>query len=264
MNVKARVEELAVALAGLPEIDAIGVSSAPIPSKPQDGDIDLFVYCDQVPDRTARARVYPAGGEICDRTIGVFRDEHWGDADFFTLNGIETWVMYFDESRVQEEFERMIAGERTSRERGFYPSGRLAMFRNMTILYEKKPILSGYKQRLRSYPVAFGNVVMRECRATMADEEDLLRAVTRGDVLFFHAAMDEALDALMQYAFALNEVLFPSRKRNLVIADGFARQPHDFVERIERIIVLGSRAETLSASFEEFRTVKADLLALGT
>ena len=96
----------------------------------------------------------------------------------------------------------------------------------------------------------------------LGDTEDLERATLRGDALFYHFALDLALDHFLQALFARNRAYFPSRKRSLEIARGFKVQPKGLAERLHAVLEKGGKPETLRESFEEWAKLCDELQAL--
>ncbi len=244
-------------------IASIGLSSSPLPTQKGEGDIDLFIYCRNLPAPAGRTEfILP---EL--RTLPLFRpavydSPIWGSTDYVEIAGVETWLMYFTVAAARAEFESIISGQTIDRLNGYYPTGRLAMYRNMTILHDDGGLLAGFKARLAVYPPALKACLIEKCLAEVNDEEDLLRAVTRGDVLFFHAAIDSAVDSLLQLTFAVNECLFPGRKRNRQHLETFARAPQDMYPRIQQILFLGTRPACLQSAFEQFQLLRDELIRL--
>ncbi len=257
------IDGLVKRLSALPHVEAIGLSSNPLPRHKNDGDIDLFIYCSSVPEVRERIERYPA--ELKTVTTfkpGVFKNDTWGDADYTEIDGIETWLMYFNTIDVARHYEEIRQGIRAERDNGFYPTGRLAMFENMTILHEKGSFLRDLKDGLAPYPAALKKRILESSIELMMDEEDLARACERNDVLFFHVSIDTALDAILQFLFALNEQLFPSRKRNIAYLESFKTTPRDTVKRMKNIIRLGSSERTLQKGFDEFKKLRKECLGL--
>lgn len=257
------IDRLASSLPEDPSIEAIGLSSNPIPHESSEGDIDIFVYCSRIPEPSFRMESYPPEMKGPDFRPRIFVDDIWGDADFAKIGDVDAWIMYFLAEDARKDFDETISGRNIQRDNGFYPSGRLAMFRKMTILYDKDNFLGGLKRRLETYPGQMGERIRRNCVEQMYDEEDLVRASTREDVLFFHIAIDDALDALMQYLFAVNGELFPGRKRNIDMAAGFGKAPADLTSRIKRIIRLGSDGQELPRAFAEYRKLRDETVSIG-
>jgi len=83
----------------------------------------------------------------------------------------------------------------------------------------------------------------------LEDTEDLQRAVARKDVLFYHFAMDIAIDHFLQALFAINRTYFPSRKRTLDFIEIFNIKPERCNEKLLEVIKLGSFSEGINQSF---------------
>lgn len=261
--VRETIDELVRSLSLEKSVRSIGLSSDPLPARREDGDLDLFVYCDEVPSAKARALRYPAAiREDPAFRSSVFVSELWGDADYAELGGIETWIMYFRARDALEDFRAIAEGRRPSRIDGYYPSGRLAMFKDMLVLYDADSFLLGLKAGLEAYPPLLKEAALRDSLAELEDEEDLLRACGRGDVAFFHASIDAAVDAFLRLLYAANDRLFPSRKRVEERVAAFPLKPRGCHARILRIFRLGCDAATLGAALAEFRSLKAELLAM--
>ncbi|MPM89465.1 hypothetical protein SDC9_136574 [bioreactor metagenome] len=93
----------------------------------------------------------------------------------------------------------------------------------------------------------------------LRDTEDLERADARKDVLFYHFALDLALDHFLLVLFALNRVYFPSRKRSLDDLSTFQQKPVRCEERLLHILHLGALAVTLGDSFHEWTVLVQEL-----
>lgn len=258
-----KVEALAAILARDGLVVAVGLSSDPVPERAGEGDIDLFVYCSRIPP-LARRRIIYEGLGVDPGTLELrrFVSADWGDADYFELDGVETWVMYFTERAARAEFDAIVSGRRHAPERGFYPTGRLAMYRGMRILVERDGFLSALKRKLASYPPLLREAELRDAMADLDDDEDLSRAVLRSDPLFYHAALEEAIDRLLRLVYALNEVLFPGRKRVREISAGFRRSPAGLYDELCEIVRLGGAAETLGASLDRYRRIRDEVILI--
>jgi len=258
-----KVDTLATILASDGRVGAVGLSSDPVPERGYEGDIDLFVYCSRIPPPARRRFLYEGlGFDHSTLELRRFVSGNWGDADYFELGGVETWVMYFTERSARAEFDAIAGGSRHAPENGFYPTGRLAMYRGMRILTERRGFLSALKRELANYPPRLRMAELRSTMADLDDEEDLSRAALRADPLFYHAALEEAVDRLLRLVYALNEVLFPSRKRVREITAGFQRSPGDFYEKLCEIVRLGGSAETLGESFNRYRRLRDEVKIL--
>lgn len=95
------------------EVHSIGISGnkTPLP-KAGEGDIDIFLYCDKVPEPVKReALINQIGGLLQQSKINVFQGGHWGTGDFVTINGVETWLMYFTVNETLRDVESILNGE---------------------------------------------------------------------------------------------------------------------------------------------------------
>ncbi|HYF79279.1 MAG TPA: DUF4037 domain-containing protein [Symbiobacteriaceae bacterium] len=248
-----------------PAVRAVGRSGGhrSLP-EPDAGDIDLFVYCTEIPhagERTAcLARLGADVDQVC---IGALAGGNWGVADSLLLRGIETWVMYFTVEQLWAEIEATLAGRSVARvENYYYPVGRLAMLQRMEVLYDPDGLFAEVADAIREYPAPLLRAQLAFHLPRMHDEEDFGRAVERQDLLFYHFVFDLALDHVLQALFALNQTYFPSRKRSFDYIAGFARKPARCEERLRMAVELGGRPDTLAESYRIWQELTRELAAL--
>jgi len=110
--------------------------------------------------------------------------------------------------------------------------------------------LNSLKEKLSKYPNKLAEILIKYHFNKLEDTEDLERAVMRKDVLFYHFAMDLAIDCFLQALFALNKTYFPSRKRTLDFIKNFNIKPERCEERLLEVVKLGSYPEGISQSYE--------------
>src|SRR5512142_2432766 len=106
-EIETAVSRLVNALAGHNSIRAIGMSGGgrPFP-EPGAGDIDLFVYCTEIPTRDERQELLLS----FQAEIGKLESGHWGQGDCLSIAGIETWLLYFTVAEARLELEAILAG----------------------------------------------------------------------------------------------------------------------------------------------------------
>ncbi len=259
----------------LPEVQSIGKSGgAALP--PQGGcealpgagesDVDVFVFCDAIPApgqrRAAVERLGEAAGEA---VIDVVGGRQWGYCDFVQVGGVEICLMYFTIDGMKAELEAVLNGERLEKEDNyFYPTGRCATFLSFHVLVEKGGFIAAMQKRLAVYPAGLAECLVAHHLRQLRDVEDLERAVARQDVLFYHFALDLALDHFLQALFALNRCFFPSRKRSLARLEAFAAKPEHCAERVLRAITLGGGAEGLAQSYALWSELCSELAGLAS
>jgi len=257
-------DALLEALKSEPSLRAIGKTGGE--SLPKDGysDIDLFLFCDAIPPRTAREAVLrPLAGIVEIVSFGEQEHPHWGLVDSILLGEQEVYLMYFTQDLFEQSIADILQGKRTEREENyFYPTGRLASIQGMYAFYDPDGFLAELKTRVKVYPDALRDAILSRCLPKIDDHEDFLRAIRRKDELFYHSTLDLALDRFLQALFALNRVYFPSRKRSLEYIHGFAIKPDNCEARLERAVALGARAETLEESYSAWRELCRELEAL--
>jgi len=187
----------------------------------------------------------------------------WGVCDFVVINGIEVCIMYFTVLDMDADIESVLDGTRLDREdEYFYPTGRCSTFLSMHILYDKNGYIAGMKEKLSRYPQELSKKLYNHHIKSINDIEDFERAVQRGDVLFYHSALDTAIDHYLQALFALNKCFFPSRKRTLEFIYEFQYKPDNCSERLVEVLELGARTETLSKSYEGWVLLCKELLCM--
>lgn len=249
-------------IAGIESVDAIGISGKikPLP-EPGKGDFDIFIYCNDIPNEQIRnARLNSLGNNIKNIKMSAFNNEAWGLSDYCTIEGIDTWLMFFKKNDVEKNVQDIVNGKYLNRvDNYYYPIGRLGMLKNLTVLYEKDSFLEDIKRTLNLYPKALKEKMIAYNFEALNDVEDLLRAVNRKDVLFYHFAIDIALDHFLLALFALNETYFPGRKRSIQYIEKFEKKPSRCSERLLLIIQYGANAETLMNSYKEFRQLCNEL-----
>lgn len=234
------------------EVQSIGIcgSKSSFP-RAVEGDIDIFIYCDIVPSPEKRQAILNhLGNHVQEVKVNIFEEGHWGIGDFVLINGIETWLMYFTVNETVTDVESILSGKYPDKlDNYYYPIGRCAMLKNINILYDKNNFLDNLKKRLSKYPDKLGKILIQYHLDELDDTEDLERAVVRKDVLFYHFAMDIAIDHFLQALFAINKVYFPSRKRTLDFIENFNIKPEGCSEKLLEVIRLGGLSEEIDHSF---------------
>jgi len=266
-DIETAVKKLVSTLARHNSIRAIGLSSGegPFP-KPGAGDIDLFIYCTEIPTSSERQEMLTSlREEIGQVEIGKLESGHWGQGDCLSIAGVETWLLYFTVAEARLELEEILAGKRLGRlDSYYYPIGRCAMWKAMRVFYDPDGILASFKQRLAEYSQGLQMAIIDHHLAALDDVEDLERAVQRKDVFFFHFALDLALDHFLQALFALNKEYFPSRKRSETYLRGFKVKPVACEQRLGQVVALGGNSETLEQSYGIWNRLVRDLRLLIT
>lgn len=264
-HVEAVLQNLVNALAAHDSIRAIALSGGerPLP-EPGSGDLDIFVYCTEVPSSGERQQIVQAlQRELEPIEIGKLGGGHWGEGDCLHLAGMETWLLYFTLEHTHLELEAILSGKYPGRSDSYYyPIGRLAMWKTMGVLSDKDGFLLSIRRRLEYYPDELAKALLKHHVNALADVEDLERAVQRSDIFFYHFALDLALDHFLQALFALNREYFPSRKRSEQYIRGFQLQPPDCERRLRQVLRLGGNADTLEEAYEAWKSLAHELKRL--
>ena len=227
-----------------------------------ESDIDIFVFCEQIPDvKTRQSALIKLDSVISKIKISETVGKFWGVCDFITIDDTEICLMYFAIADINREIEDVLNGSRLDRENEyFYPTGRCATFLSMHIIYDKIGYISDMKDKLSVYPNSFAEKLYNHHICKINHIEDFERAIQREDVLFYHSTLELAIDHFLQALFALNKCYFPSRKRTLHFIENFKYKPLNCSERLLKVIQLGSEAKTLSQSYDIWTTLCKELL----
>lgn len=257
-------EQLISLVSSVEGVESVGQSGSGKLPVADECDVDVFVFCSRIPEPEARrAALEPLAAAMGSVEIGALHSRHWGEGDCIDLLGMEVWLMYFDAEAQREYMEAVLRGEHPDKvDNYFYPTGRLATVSGMKALYDRNGWLQSAKERLRAYPDALARKLAAHHASMLGDTEDLERAILRDDTLFYHFALDLALDHFLQALFARNRAYFPSRKRSLEIARGFKVQPEGLAERLHAVLEKGGKPKTLRESFEEWAKLCDELQAL--
>lgn len=244
------------------EIQSIGISGSIDFSIPQNSDIDIFIYCETIPESKKRQSAYNTlMNKMKKFDINVFENGHWGTGDFTLINNIDTWLMYFTQTETLLEVEAILEGIYPDKlDNYYYPTGRCAMLSNINIIYDRNNFLSSLKQRLSKFSDILANKLSSYHLELLLDTEDLERAVYRKDILFYHFALDIALDHFLQALFAINKTYFPSRKRSLEYIRQFQIKPEECEARILEIISLG--CNNIASSYAKWSALVNELKQL--
>jgi hypothetical protein len=244
------------------EVQAIGMSGSksPLPAAGE-GDIDIFIYCSCIPEPAAReAALKNVGGRLEGININTFQGGHWGTGDLVHINGVETWLMYFTVSEASSELDAILEGRYPDKVDNYYfPIGRCAMLRSINVLYDRNTFLCSLKKRLNEYPDSLAGILIQYHLSELEDTEDLERATARKDVMFYHFALDIALDHFLQALFALNRCYFPSRKRSLEHMENFSLKPEGCSARLLETVRLGGSSDCIARSYGLWSDLVKDL-----
>ena len=248
-------------VSALEDVRAIGKSGGAALPERAESDIDVFVFSRRIPDPAMRQTVYRrALGEGCDCRVSPTGGPFWGVCDFLTIAGTELCLMHFTLDEMTAEVETVLSGRRLEREGNyFYPTGRCASLLSLHVLCDKDGFLSSLRQHIAAYPSALARAQTQHHLRQLGDTEDLERAISRQDVLFYHASLDLAIDHFLQALFAMNGTYFPSRKRTLQHLSGFAVLPEACGQRLLQIVEWGAKPEMLSRSFDAWMALCREL-----
>ena len=171
--------------------------------------------------------------------------------------------MYFTVNETLNDVESILNGDFPDKlDNYYYPIGRCAMLKNINALYDKNSFLYSLKEKLSEYPDKLAKILVQYHLDELEDIEDLERAVIRKDVLFYHFAMDIAIDHFLQALFAINKIYFPSRKRTLDFVKNFDIKPESCEEQLLDVVRLGACSESIKESYELWSKMVSELKKL--
>jgi hypothetical protein len=249
------------AVSEIDNVMSIGKSGSAELPQANESDIDIFIFCHSTPSKEERkSAVNSLGDLVSNSKFSDTESRHWGTVDFTIIDDTEICLMYFEIDKMNMEIESIISGTRLSREDNYYyPTGRCACILSMHILFDKARYIKMLKDKLADYPMELSKKLVNYHIIEINDFEDFERAVSRDDVLFFHATLDNAIDHYLQALFALNKVYFPSRKRTIQLVEQFQVKPIDFSCRLLKTITLGANPQTLAQSYSEWSSLCEEL-----
>ncbi len=252
MNFSDDYHRLIEQISRLEEVLSIGRSGGEKLPVQNESDIDLFVFCSEIPSvENRRSAIERLGDTVTDCEISEKAGRFWGVCDFVFIGDAEICLMYFTTDEMDKDIESVLNGSRLDREdEYYYPTGRCASFLSMHILCDKQGYIKAMQEKLSVYPEGLSKKLFEYHIRKINDEEDFERAVSRRDVLFYHATLERALDHFLQALFALNRCFFPSRKRTIEWIERFEKKPENCSERLLKVIKLGASPETLFASYQ--------------
>ena len=261
MNLTDKKMQLVEAVSRMAAVKAIGqtgdIGEIPQPGK---GDIDLFIFCDEIPSAAARQAVYDScPGAFGECHMNFCEGGHWGKGDMLLAMGVEVYFMYFTVGEMSDYIADVLDGGYPDSEGGFYPIGRLATIDTIHVLYDEQDTLVSLKAMVHEYPETLRKVLFSYHYERIIDEEDFDRAVTRQDVLFYHMVLENSIDHFLQALYAINKVYFPSRKRTEKHMAAFIRIPQDCYVRMLNVVADGSHTDRLTRSFDTWRALVREL-----
>lgn len=236
------------------QVQSIGKSGGKELPEANESDIDLYIFCNEIPSVEKRqAMIDSLGSNVRSSNISKEESQFWGMCDFVTIGNMDFCLMYFTTIKMSEYIEAVLNGERVDKEGTFfYPTGRIATILSMYVLLDKHNYISLLKQRLEVYPVDLSEKMIKYHirRLNGLVTEDIERAVSRKEVLLYHYALEISIDHFLQALFALNKCFFPSRKRTIQYIDKFSEKPIDCAERLLKAVALSGAPDTLFQSNE--------------
>lgn len=242
------------------EVQAIGKCGGKELPVSNESDVDIFVFCSEIPGADKRkAKINEIVHEISNAEINAFEGELWGAGDFIYVGDMEICVMYFTMEKTTSYIEAILNCEHLDRVNNFYPTGRCATIKSIYILLDRCGFLTSMKEKLSVYPIELAEKMVRHHLSRLNNTENLERAVSRNDVLFYHFALDISIDHFLQALFALNHCFFPSRKRNIEHIAKFDKLPKGCADRLLKAVELGGYPDTIKQSYDLWIDLCKDL-----
>ena len=207
--------ELLQSVSTMAMVCAIGrTGDASIIPEAGEGDIDIFVYGDEIPGYEARKAVYDKNSALYQQCkMQVCEGGVWGTGDVFIINGVDTMLMYFRTDETLAYLEKILAGKYLDSIDDFYPIGRCATLKNISVLYDATGFLASIKERLMVYPDQLASKMVSHHLVGSMTTRILSGLVTRKDVLFYHHVLEASMDHYLQALFAAQD-LFPQQEKD--------------------------------------------------
>jgi len=241
-------------ISNMDKIQSIGKTGSPGLPFFNESDVDIFIFCDEIPEMELRLKTYKSVTYGITVKTNELEGKHWGIMDFVDIDGLEICLMYFTIEKAEMEIDEILKGNRLQKEDGyFYPIGRCATLYSINVICDKTNFLKKIKEKLSVYPKTLHDKNVEYHLSELNDTEDLERAVKMQDVLFYHFALDIFLDHYLQLLFSLNYCYYPSRKRNILYINGFTNKPNNCVDKIMEIVKLSVNNKTLNSSYEKLK-----------
>ena len=265
MDIDVLRKELILQLASFDNVKGIGqtgnINQELIPGE---SDIDLFVLCSEIPTTNERKLMYATlNSKDFNLSMEVCTGGHWGYGDILEIDRIDLMPMYFTVQEMQEYLVSVLKCKQLNKDGSFYPVGRLASIASINILYEEDDTWTALKEMVNAKPYSFFHDWYQNEIEQVLDDEDLGRAESRKDVLFFHQVLENALDHLLQAIYAINDCYFPSRKRVKFALDTFKQKPENCYERLKEMILFGASEDKMHQAIEQLRIMTQKVKDLG-
>jgi len=178
-------EKLINSINGLLEVQSIGKTGSKNISISQENDIDIFIICDNIPDLKSREKLYNDLDYDLKIKTNDFESKYWGTMDYINLDKIDICLMYFQKSKVENEIDDILKGNRIKKEDNyFYPIGRCSTYKNINILHDKNKFLENMKLKLSNYPKTLYDKSINLHLAELNDTEDIENAMHKKDLCF--------------------------------------------------------------------------------
>jgi len=256
-------KKLISSIIGLPEVQSIGKTGSKNISFSENNDVDIFIICKNTPNIKSRKNLYNGIDYDLKIKTNNFEDKYWGTIDFINLDKIEICLMYFTESKVLNEIDDILSGNRIKKENNyFYPIGRCSTYKNINILYDKEKFLESMKLKLSNYPKTLYDKNMDFHLSILNDTEDLESAIRKKDLLFYHFALDNSIDHYLQLIFTLNYCFFPSRKRSFLYINEFKNKPKNCIERLKEVVKMGGEVDTINKLYEKWNELLKETIEI--
>lgn len=264
MTVGEKVLELARLICAIDEsMSAARTDDAKEEPRAGESDVDIFVFCSEIPPIDTREAVYRKAAElgVIVKQMCVCENCVWGTGDMLEIDGVDVMPMYFTKRETDSFASEIAAGKRVYNEGGFYPVGRLMSFIQMTPLCG-----DGYagslKAKWQTYSEKLRRAMISEHMGRLWQDEDFTRASQRRDPVYLHQVLESALDSALLVLYAVNRTYFPSRKRTEKFINGFEIKPENFYARLLRVLSLAAFPESVPEAVSEWKALGGELQRL--
>lgn len=229
-------------------------------------DLDLYLFAYEVLPGAHRSRL------ITEALGGGLKVTSWGQDDPFVEGGtdfsyggqrVECWLR--NSAQVESAIAACKRGE-IRREysiwavMGFFNYVVLSDVRTMRIVEDPHGLLARWKAEVSIFPEALRHAVLRRfmCEAAFWPENPHYQsAITRADIIYTSAIVQQVVQALVQVIFALNREYFPGEKKLSESMGKLSVRPTAFTARLEALLSPG-----IDVNLAQLRKQQREMAAL--
>ena len=105
-------DTLMESISKIEQVHSIGKTGSKKILKSVENDVDVFVFCIEIPDFQIRKNIYSDIKKIKLTETQNFKSKHWGSVDILEIDGIEICLIYFSISKTIKEIDIILYSKR--------------------------------------------------------------------------------------------------------------------------------------------------------